>query len=86
MAGPQPVIPLGYDIYLDTFFRLNSERKNGEGYIGSIPALSILTYAEWLDIKNVNEFLDIITRVDVAYVNAMSEQFKRQMQQASKGT
>lgn len=86
MAGPQPVVPNGYDLYLDAFFRLNTERHNGEGYIGSIPTLKILEYAEWLGILNVNEFIDILTRVDVAYVNAVSQQIKKQMQQTTKGT
>ncbi len=86
MAGPQPVVPNGYDLYLDAFFRLNNERHNGEGHIGSIPTTKILQQAEWLDISNVNSFIDVLTRVDVAYVNAVSQQLKKQMQQPTKGT
>jgi len=86
MAGPQPVVPNGYDIYLDSFFRLNSERHNGDGYIGTIPAMKIIDYANWLDIDDVGNFIDIITRIDIAYVNKISEQIKKQMQQSSKGT
>ena len=85
MAGPQPVVPNGYDIYLDTFFRLNSERHNGEGQIGSIPTMKIVDYANWLDIDNISNFIEIITRVDVAYVNEIAKQIKKQMQQVSKG-
>ena len=86
MAGPQPVVPSGYDIYLDTFFKLNSERQNREVGIASIPTLKVIEYAGWLSIENVSEFVDIILRVDTAFVNQISEQIKRQMQQAAKGT
>jgi len=86
MAGPQPVVPNGYDLYLDTFFRLNSERQNREIGVGSIPTLKVIEYASWIGIENISEFVDIILRVDTAFVNQISEQIKKQMQQASKGT
>lgn len=80
MAGKQPAIPLGYDIYLDVFFRLNTERINSQGVIGSIPATKILEYLQWLEVDNINEFIEVITRVDVAYVDAISKQLHKQMQ------
>lgn len=85
MAGKQPVIPLGYDIYLDVFFKLNSERINGQGVVGSIPATKMLEYLSWLEVDNINEFIEVVTRVDVAYVDAITKQIHKQSQQASKG-
>lgn len=85
IAGKQPVIPEGFDLYLDVFFRLNSERHNGDGYVGSIPTLKIIEYVSWLDIENVNLFVEVISRVDTAYVDAISQQIRKQIQQASKG-
>ena len=85
MAGKQPEVPNGYDLYLDVFFRLNSERHNGDGHIGSIPATKILEYVSWLDVENVYNFIEVITRMDSAYVNAVSKQIRAQIQQASKG-
>jgi len=80
MAGPQPVVPDGYDLYLDFFFKLNSERHNGDGYIGSIPIMKMIEYAHWIDIKNVNEFIEVIIRIDAAYVDAINKQIRKQMQ------
>lgn len=85
MAGKKPDIPLGYDIYLDVFFQMNNERHNGEGYIGSIPTTRLISYLQWLDIVNINDFVEVITRMDAAYVNAISAQIRKQIQQASKG-
>lgn len=85
MAGKQPQVPAGYDLYLDSFFRLQSERHFSDGVLGQIPTMKILEYASWLGIENVNEFIEVITRVDIAYINAISEQNKRKMAAASKG-
>lgn len=85
MAGKQPEVPNGYDLYLDVFFRLNSERHNGEGHIGSIPATKILEYVSWLDVDNVYNFIEVVTRMDSVYVDAISQSIRKQMAQASKG-
>lgn len=80
MAGPQPFIPDGYDLYLDFFFKLNSERLNGDGRLGSIPVLKMIEYANWIDIRNVNEFIEVIIRIDAVYVDAINKQLRKQMQ------
>ena len=86
MAGPQPLVPTGYDLYLDVFFKLNSERQNKDGSVGSIPVMKIIEYAQWINITDIDSFTDIILRVDIAYINQVSEQLRKQMQQASKGS
>ena len=73
MAGPKPVIPFGYDIYLDIFFALNSERPMGMGVIGQIPFTRTIQYLQWLGMKDIQRDADIINRVDVAYVNAINQ-------------
>jgi hypothetical protein len=85
MAGKEPQIPLGYDLYLDAFFRLQSERHFSDGVLGQIPTMKIIEYATWLDIDNVNQFIEVITRMDVVYINSISDQNKRKMATASKG-
>lgn len=43
------------------------------GGIGQIPATKILQYLQWVGMKNIKESLEIINRVDVAYVNAIND-------------
>lgn len=85
MAGKKPKVPLGYDLYLDSFFRLQSERHFSDGVLGQIPTMKIIEYSSWLNIKDADDFVDVITRIDVAYINSISEMNKRRMQAASKG-
>ncbi len=85
MAGTRPIIPLGYDIYLDAFFKLNSERQVSDGHYGSIPVSKIIDYAHWLGINNDNLFVEVLSNVDVQYVNYVTQEFRKQLQQASKG-
>jgi hypothetical protein len=68
MFGPQPLVPPGYDIYIEGFYDLCTERPIGAGGFGAIPITRILEYANVLDVKDILRFKRIIIRLDNEYL------------------
>ena len=80
MAGPKPSVPSGYNIYLDAFYSLGSERQVVQGIIGSIPVMKIIEYGNYFGIENINLFHTVINEIDIIYVNTQMGQIRKATQ------
>lgn len=85
LVKSKPVVPSAYDLYLDAFYKLNSERQISENHVGSIPLTKIMEYGQWLDVINMKSFIETIMQIDAAYVNYVVSEMRKEIQRASRG-
>ena len=79
MVGPAPLIPGGFQLYADSFFRLETERYLVQGFFGPIPVTKIMQYGEWLDFEDIDRFTEIIQEVDTYYIGLLAASLQKQM-------
>jgi len=77
MAGKQPDIPGGFDLYVTAFFDLCTERPVCEGGVLSIPITKICWYAEWMDIYDSYTFLRVIQAMDRVFIKHTMDSLKK---------
>ena len=67
--NPAPEVSSPIRFFVQSFFTLGSERSIGQGGIGLIPYSKIVEYGEWIDYRDITQFLKIIQQIDQAYVS-----------------
>lgn len=83
MAGPQPIVPKGFDLYITAFFELCTERPLVEGVTVSLPITKVVWYADFIGIDDVNRFVTVIRSMDTEYIKQAESTRKRQMAAAT---
>lgn len=78
MIGPMPKVPQDYNLYLNAFYKLNTERQLVQGTMGCIPVSKIMEYADWLDYDDSEEFVAILSSIDNAYIKNFIDSLKKQ--------
>jgi len=73
MFGPRPEVPAGYDIYLESFNDLSTERVIGAGGLGPIPVTKIMEYANLVGMPDMFQFKRIIMQLDNEYITLIQK-------------
>lgn len=82
LANP-PQIKFGLEIYWNAFLNLNCDRASSFD-VGPIPTVAILSYASYYDIDDVESFLEVIRRMDNAFIEHHTKKNKRDADRAAK--
>jgi hypothetical protein len=77
MAGKQPDIPGGFDLYVTAFFDLCTERPVSQGGVLSIPITKISWYTDWMDIHDSYTFIRIIQAMDRTFIKHTMDSLKK---------
>jgi hypothetical protein len=67
--NPAPEISSPIRLFVQAFFTLSSERSIGQGGIGLIPYSKIVEYGDWINYRDITQFLRVIQRIDQTYVS-----------------
>jgi len=71
--NPPPHVPLGLAYYIDAFMLISSDRQQG-----SMPFTSILQYAQFKGLKDVDQFITIMQIMDTTFLRESRKLNERQ--------